>query len=207
MLSTKPLNQKQEQILQGALRIFLQSGFAGTSMDRVAAEAGVSKQTIYTYFRDKEGLFKALIERVTIANFQPLLTDLADYDSDYDDPEKLLREIADIYLVKVAGNPDYLALLRVIISESLRFPELAKLFTRIVIQEGRSHFCRYCNNHPELRITDPEAISQIFFGTLVSHVLVQEVLHGKETMPMDSDRIVNSLLSLILSCRSLETQD
>ncbi len=39
-------------------------------MDRVAAEAGVSKQTIYSHFQDKEGLFKALMERVTINRFR-----------------------------------------------------------------------------------------------------------------------------------------
>ena len=70
-VSNKPENAKtgaflkREQILQGATRVFLQHGYAGTSMDRVAAEAGVSKQTIYSHFQDKEGLFTALIERIT----------------------------------------------------------------------------------------------------------------------------------------------
>jgi AcrR family transcriptional regulator len=195
MLFTQTLNQKQEQILQGALRLFLKTGFAGTSMDRVAEAAGVSKQTIYAYFGDKKGLFQALIQRVTIANFQEVI----DRAAEISDPETLLRELAQIYLVQVAGNPDYLALLRIIVAESERFPELAKLFTRVVIQEGRSHFCRYCDQHPELGIRDPEAIAQIFFGTLVSHVLVQEILYGKETMPIESDRIVDSLVQLILN--------
>ncbi len=202
MIHAEPLNQKQEQILQGAIRIFLKSGFAGTSMDRVAAEAGVSKQTIYSHFQDKEGLFKALIERVTISNFREIINSL----SDYDDAEKLLRELAQIYLLRVAGNPEYLALLRIVIAESVRFPELAKLYTKVVIQEGRSHFCRYCNQHPELNFTDPEAVAQIFFGTLVSHVLLQEIMHGKETIPMESDRIIQTLIDLILAKSTLSPE-
>ena len=58
---TTEYTPKQEMILQGAVRVFLQLGYAGTSMDRVASEAGVSKQTIYSNFQDKEGLFTALM--------------------------------------------------------------------------------------------------------------------------------------------------
>lgn len=54
---------KRNQILDGARRCFLSVGFAHASMNQITAEAGVSKGTIYVYFADKEGLFKALIER------------------------------------------------------------------------------------------------------------------------------------------------
>jgi AcrR family transcriptional regulator len=64
------ISEKREQILQGAIQVFLQRGYAGTSMDQVATIANVSKQTIYSHFQDKEGLFTALIERVTIERWQ-----------------------------------------------------------------------------------------------------------------------------------------
>lgn len=54
---------KRNQIIDGAKRCFLSVGFAHASMNQITAEAGVSKGTIYVYFADKEGLFKALIER------------------------------------------------------------------------------------------------------------------------------------------------
>ena len=62
---TKPrLSSKAEKILSGAIQEFLVRGFAGTTMDGVAAAAGVSKTTVYSYFQDKESLFLALIERL-----------------------------------------------------------------------------------------------------------------------------------------------
>ncbi|QLE48475.1 TetR/AcrR family transcriptional regulator [Nostoc sp. C057] len=191
----RALTQKQEQILRGAMQVFLRDGYAGTSMDRVSAEAGVSKQTIYSHFQDKERLFKALIERVTIASFQGIFCteDL------YGEPAILLREIAEAYLIKVADNPDYLGLFRLIITESQRFPELAKLYTQTVIQRGRLLLSQYLASHPELGITDPEATAQIFFGSLVSYVMVQEMLYGKEMMPLSRDRILDSLMSLVLA--------
>ena len=61
--------RKRDQIMQGALRVFLQYGYEGTSMDRVASEAGVSKPTIYNHFKDKEGLFASLVEYVVVERF------------------------------------------------------------------------------------------------------------------------------------------
>lgn len=191
----RAITQKQEQILQGAMQVFLRDGYAGTSMDRVSAEAGVSKQTIYSHFQDKEGLFKALIERVTIASFRDIFC-AEDLDGE---PAILLREIAETYFTKAADNPEYLALFRLIITESQRFPELAKLYTQTVIQRGRQLLSHYFTSHPELGITDPEATAQIFFGSMVSYVIVQEILYGKEMMPLSRDRIIDSLMSFVLA--------
>jgi AcrR family transcriptional regulator len=69
------LNDKAVQILQGAMQEFLQNGYAGTSMDKVAATAGVSKPTVYNYFKDKEGLFRALIQYVAQARCAQVMGD------------------------------------------------------------------------------------------------------------------------------------
>ncbi|MBW4581159.1 MAG: TetR/AcrR family transcriptional regulator [Tildeniella nuda ZEHNDER 1965/U140] len=186
-------NQKREQILQGAMQIFLQSGYAGTSMDRVAAEAGVAKQTIYSHFQDKEGLFKALMEQVTLDRFRSVFS-LEDFDGD---PAIRLRQLAETYLTKVADQ-NYLSVIRIIIGESERFPELARLWTSTVIQRGRGLLSGYFDAHPELGIADSEAMAHIFFGSLVSFVLMQEMLYGKEMMPLERDRLITTLLTLIL---------
>ncbi|MHC5726555.1 MAG: TetR/AcrR family transcriptional regulator [Nostoc sp.] len=193
--------RKQEQILQGAIRVFLKEGYARTSMDRVSAEAGVSKQTIYTHFQDKEGLFKALIERLTLACFQSLFCT----EKLHGEPAILLRQVAEVYLTKVADNPDYLGLLRLMITESQNFPELAKLYTQTVVQRGRQMLSQYFASHPELGITDPEAMAQIFFGSLVSYVILQEILYGKELMFLSRDRLVDSLINVVIN-QSLNTE-
>jgi AcrR family transcriptional regulator len=184
---------KQEAILLGAVQVFLRLGYAGTSMDRVAAEAGVSKQTIYSHFQDKEGLFKALMEQMTIRRFQAAFqaTTL------HGEPEAVLRQFAETYLKKI-DDEDYLALFRVIFAESARFPELAKLYGRTVIQQGRHFVSDYFHRHPELGFTDPEALAQVFVGSLVSYVIAQEIFYGKETIPLSRDRLIDSLLSLML---------
>ncbi|MCG3202914.1 MAG: hypothetical protein NFCOHLIN_02800 [Gammaproteobacteria bacterium] len=55
--------EKRKAILEAAGRLFLEHGFERTTMDAVAAAAGVSKLTVYSHFQDKEGLFRALVAR------------------------------------------------------------------------------------------------------------------------------------------------
>lgn len=54
--------KKRHAILDAAKRLFLQTGFDGTSVEQIAAEAGVSKLTVYNHFGDKEALFFASVE-------------------------------------------------------------------------------------------------------------------------------------------------
>jgi AcrR family transcriptional regulator len=186
--------EKREQILEGAMQVFLSQGYAGTSMDRAAAAAGVSKQTIYSHFQDKEGLFTALIERVTV---QRMRFDVY-VESSQSDPAVLLRQLADVFLQKMTDE-EYLSLFRLVIAESVRFPELAQLYTRTVIQKGQLALSTYFKAHPELQLADPEAIARIFWGSLVSFLVSQEILYGKVIIPMEKERLVNNLISLIVS--------
>ena len=66
--------EKFEQILKGAMQEFLARGYAGTSMEKVAAAAGVSKPTVYSYFKDKEELFQVLIETLANKKFSSIFT-------------------------------------------------------------------------------------------------------------------------------------
>ncbi|WP_242059877.1 TetR/AcrR family transcriptional regulator [Oscillatoria sp. FACHB-1407] len=186
--------EKREQILRGAMQVFLSQGYAGTSMDRAAAAAGVSKQTIYSHFQDKEGLFTALIERVTINRMQ------FDFCAEamHGEPAVLLRRLANTFLQKMTDE-EYLALLRVVIAESVRFPELAQLYTRTVIQRAQHSLSVYFKSHLELGIEDPEAIARIFWGSLVSFLVSQEILYGKLVMPMEKERFITNLVELVLS--------
>ncbi|NJL40610.1 MAG: TetR/AcrR family transcriptional regulator [Leptolyngbyaceae cyanobacterium RM2_2_4] len=200
MLSNQSTNDietscKPEQILQGAFQVFLQHGYAGTSMDRVATEAGVSKHTIYNHFQGKEGLFIALIERLVLRHFQVefgcVLPETAP-------PEKVLRRFAEILLARM-DDPEYIAFVRLMIAESGRFPDLAQLYVREVIQRGTEVLGNYLKSRPDLNVPDPAMTCRVFFGSLISFILSQEVLHGKLIMPVSKERLIYYLVDLVLS--------
>src|SRR5580658_6451616 len=56
---------KRAAVLEAAAKIFLGGGYLGTSVDDIAAQAGVAKQTIYTYFSNKEALFAAMVSALS----------------------------------------------------------------------------------------------------------------------------------------------
>jgi len=60
-----PREERQAQLLRAAATAFARTGFAATSMDDVAAEAGVSRLIVYRNFESKEELYRAVLERVS----------------------------------------------------------------------------------------------------------------------------------------------
>lgn len=186
--------RKREQILQGALHIFLQNGYEGTSMDRVAAAAGVSKITIYKHFQDKEGVFTALIEQVTSQRFRLVFGDL-----DFAAPPAIaLRTLAQKLLDLIAVDEEYISFLRLLIGESGRFPELAQLFVQALPQKVWTLLSDYIAAHPELNSPHPEATARIFVGALISHVMTQKLLHGEAIAPINQDMLIDSLVQTIV---------
>ena len=117
--------QKREAILDAARTAFLRNGYLGTSMDEIAAEAGVSKQTVYRQFTDKEGLFTEIVLGTIDQVGDPFFTGIETLD-DSEDLEADLREIAG-QLVGVV-SPQLVQLRRLVIGEAGRFPELGRTY-------------------------------------------------------------------------------
>lgn len=186
---------KRQQIIDGALKVFLKYGYEGTSMNRVAEEASVIKQTIYSHFDDKQGLFKAIIESLTLQKFKEQFG--AEEIDVAADPEFVLRKIAGVFAGR-KKDASYIALMRTVIGESARFPELARLYTTTVIKRGIQILTTYLEAHPELGIKDAEATARVYCGSLVNTILLEEVLYGSEIVPFDMQRIVDALVAMVL---------
>jgi TetR/AcrR family transcriptional regulator, mexJK operon transcriptional repressor len=183
---------KAEQILSGALPEFLKHGYARTSMDRVALAAGVSKQTLYSHFRDKDGLFTALVQYMACEEFRLVWAQTLQ-----GEPKQVLQGLA-YRIIKEVGNSNYLDFARMIIAESKKRPDLCQIFVTNLAQPAMKVLTGYLTEHPELKIADPEAIARIFVGSLIHLIMTQEMFHGKEFFPIEEERIVNNLINLIV---------
>ena len=195
-LERQKSEEKAEAILTGAMQEFLANGYAATSMDRVAKAAGVSKATVYSHFVDKEGLFNALIQNLVKDKFQAVLS-LQEPQSLAREPSLVLTEMANRMLDSVENDRAFQDFMRIIIGESGRFPELAQAYVHNIAKPGIDKLGQYLKSHPELNLSDPEASARVFVGTIVYFVLLQEMLHGKEIIPMKRDRLVKTLIDLI----------
>lgn len=110
-----------ERILTAATRLFLAEGYGSTTIEAVAAEAGVSKRTLYDRFKDKPDLFAAVVHRI-IGEIRPppevpLLAGAT--------LPEVLRRLAG-FILHAALAPQALALHRLVHAESGRFPELVR---------------------------------------------------------------------------------
>jgi TetR/AcrR family transcriptional regulator, regulator of autoinduction and epiphytic fitness len=184
---------KTEQILQGAMQEFLAKGYAAASMDRVATAAGVSKATIYSHFGDKESLFKALVEQMAKQRMQSILSRM----DDTLEPRQALRHLFREAIADCCNNTEFHDFKRVLVGESGRFPELAKTFVEHLCKPGIEALSAYFQYSPAFNFPDPEAIARIVVGGIIHFGLVQDILHGKEMMPMASDRIVDAMEYLL----------
>lgn len=192
--------EKRNQILKAAQVAFLKSGFDGTSMDEISHMAGVSKGTLYVYFRNKEDLFATFLAFIQENVFQETYADL-NPDADF----KLnLERLACSYLDLVL-TPDNLALFRVVVSGSTKFPHLGKLFFEAGMQTivGRLQdiLQRHAINSGS-RIEDAALASAHFFGSLYASAVFPTAI-GQMPAPLDAERArtaryaVNTLLTHI----------
>lgn len=110
-------NENREHLLCAALGLFLRLGYRA-SVDAIAAEAGVSKQTLYNHFGSKEALFSAVVSEA----LRPVTVSLADASEDL--REGLIR-FAQAFRRTVLA-PEAIALHRMLVAESPRFPEAAR---------------------------------------------------------------------------------
>ena len=188
--------EKTEAILKGAMEEFLAHGYAATSMDRVAKAAGVSKATVYSHFGDKEGLFNALIQALAKEKFQTMMG-LQESQSLEKDPKLFLQQLATQMLKNGTEDRTFQNFIRIIIGESGRFPELAKAYVNNLAKPAIEILTQYFNSHPELNLPDAEATVRVFMGTLIYYMILQELMHGKDIIPLESDRLIDTLTHLI----------
>ncbi len=117
-----PEPAKRRQILDGARRVFLADGFDGASMNDIAKVACVSKGTLYVYFDSKEHLFEALIREDRRQQAERLVIP-----ADAADPHAALaawgRE-----LIGMMTRPEMIALVRIVIGATAKFPSLGRTF-------------------------------------------------------------------------------
>lgn len=177
-------DRKRAAIVEAATSAFLRAGYRGTSMDQIAAEAGVSKQTGYRQFADKQSLFReivtATVDEISDPNYEAVLSlrDSGDVEAD-------LRELALGQLTRVM-QPRLLQLRRLVIGEAGRFPELGRFFYERgpgrTIAALAIAFERL-GKRGQLRIDDPPAAAAHFNWLIMSTPLNGAMLLGDDGQP------------------------
>ena len=123
---------RPQEILEAALGVFAEKGFAAAKLEDIAARAGVTKGTIYLYFNSKEAVFKALIQEKLVRR----ISGFADQARAHKGPAapflaQLLRSIG-----TMLRTSDYAVLPKIVIAEAGNCPDLARMYRQEVIARG-----------------------------------------------------------------------
>ena len=157
------ITRSRALIMEAAARVFLQRGYPGTSVDDIAAEAGVSKRTVYNVFDDKEQLFRAILDQaITTAERYSLAFGATAAETV--DVEAALTALARELAASVLSGR-VVPLRRLLIGEASRFPEFAAEYYERAparVMTAVAGALRGFGERGLLRIDDPELAAEHF---------------------------------------------
>jgi TetR/AcrR family transcriptional regulator of autoinduction and epiphytic fitness len=189
--------RKREAILQAAIAEFRSSGFEITSMDKIAATAGVSKRTVYNHFPSKEELFAEILNRLWNS-----IT--AEQDMPYS-PQKPLRDQLQTLLqakLHMLADENFLDLARIAIAATIHSPERAQDMVARMGQreEGLTAWIRLAQADGRLKPVEPAFAAQQMHGLLKTFAFWPQVSMGQPSLTQDEQtQVIESALDMFLS--------
>lgn len=123
--------ERRAAIVEAAMEEFVARGFAATRLDDIAKRAGVAKGTIYLHFKDKESMFEELIRTALV----PLIDRMASSAPLGGSVREAVERFAQTFIREVASTSRG-DIVRLIVSEGPRFPEIADFYFREVVSRG-----------------------------------------------------------------------
>jgi TetR/AcrR family transcriptional regulator of autoinduction and epiphytic fitness len=190
-------DRKREAIIQAAIAEFRANGFEITSMDKIAATAGVSKRTVYNHFPSKEELFAEILNQlwarisaeqaVTYSRDQPL--------------REQLRQMLQAK-VQLMADENFLTLARVAIAATIHSPERAQNMVERMgeREEGLTVWIRAAQADGRLKPVDPEFAAHQVQGLLKTFAFWPQMSMGRAALDVDmQNTVAESALEIFLA--------
>ena len=188
--------ETKQRVLEGAAFVFTQDGYEGASMARIAAQAGVSKGTLYNYFESKEALFVSYIEESCSLKLARLFENLTETAS-IADTLHLLAERVLMLMLSQQGVDMY----RLVVSIAPKFPELAQTFFAAGAERGLAHmkaFLVRADEAGKLTVPDPQFAAEQFFALCQTRVCLRRRLNLSEDSPEMIEQVVRGAVKMFL---------
>jgi len=129
----RPKQGRPQEILAAAFEEFSAHGYAAARLEDVAKRVGIAKGTIYLYFKHKEGLFRAVVRSMIRPVFEQLIPYVENFPGS---AEELLGQLQVRHYTHIVRNEKARAILRLLIAEGGKFPQLSDIFYREIIEPG-----------------------------------------------------------------------
>ncbi|MFD5213672.1 TetR/AcrR family transcriptional regulator [Microbacterium sp. NPDC058345] len=177
---------KRESMLVAATQLFLEDGYDRTSLASIAQHAGVSRATLFKQFPTKAALFEAAV----LAAGSSQVPEPVDVRAD--DFSASLVTLGRAY-AELLTRPEMAALMRTVIAESPRFPELRERtfdFGTLPVLAALGRYLRDAHAAGVAEIDDPEMASAQFLGMIASSIFWPRLMHGTWSITDDEQELV-----------------
>jgi AcrR family transcriptional regulator len=191
----KILEDRREQIIEAAMLVFAQKGYARATTKDIASAAGITPGLIYHYFENKEALLKAIIEaRSPVQDVRTWPAQLRELPL-----ESMLHTLIE-RMLGIAESEPFVQLIRLFLPEVIQNPEIAPLGLA-TFQEEVVFLKDYLAEHMqagELRDADPALLAQVIMGSVMGFVLRRQILRDGLALQYTQAQIAESIVGLAL---------
>ncbi len=188
---------RPDEILEAALEEFTERGFEAARVEDIARRAGLSKAGVYLYFPSKMALLEALVE----SRVSPLAAQAQTLaQAGRDDPLAALRLIARVAAHRLA-DPNVVAVPRLVIGVSGRFPEIADYYRTHVVEKARGALealIKAAIADGQIRDVDVNAAVRAFIGPLFFEAMWTHVLRGESAL-RDPENLIEQHFDVLLN--------
>ncbi len=191
------LGEKKMLIMQAAIRLLSTKGLADTSMEEIAVQAKVSKQTVYKHFRSKSFLYSFLCKSISSELFSLKLTEEELASSDY-----LM-----LFFSKLSGVSSQCWVreyLRMLFGEAKSFPAEAGMMLLFIIEHGREQIESKLKSILAGSDADVESVSVMLRCTMGSFILLNQIFVVAENQFLTTDSLLTILAELVKEIRKNE---
>jgi AcrR family transcriptional regulator len=185
------------EICAAALAVFAEKGFAAARLDEIARAAGVSKGTLYLYFKDKEELFRAVVRDTVAPNIASIRDSVAAADLPF-------AQVAPMLLARFAEMAERVpigAVAKMVIGESGNFPELARVYYDLVVAQAIATIAALVEKAQakgEVRAGDPRLHAMSLMGPMLMGVLWRATLEPAGAEPVELDALARQHAETVL---------
>ena len=189
---------RPREICAAALEVFAEKGFAAARLDEIARRAGVSKGTLYLYFKDKEELFRAVVKDTIAPNIDIIRDAMMKVDLPF-------AQIVPMFLARlaeVAGRAPLGAVVKMVIGESGNFPELAKVWHDQIVSKALAiltGLIERAQQKGEVRPGDPRFHAFTLMGPMLMGLMYREILQPAGGTPIDIEALARQHAETVLA--------
>lgn len=187
---------RPDEVLDAALAVFVEKGFAATKVDDIARRAGISKGTVYLYFASKEALIEGIVRRAVSPIAEGAVAHMSAFEGDPRLPiSMLLHRVA-----QRITEPANLAVPKLVMREALTFPAIAQMYRTSVLDAvvpALTGLLARGMAEGHFRPLDPELTVRSIIGPVIAHVLLSEVFGLRPADGLAMDRLIENHVAIL----------